>query len=89
MKAKFVRFTETGKTAICMVKTNRFAFGSGSPLYLDGSAVREVLGENAAKGDSFDLPKVSEVIDMVWLDEHGETVTATTKQGIVLKTIEG
>ena len=89
MKAKFVRFTETDKTAICMVKTNRFAFGSGSPLYLDGIAVKEVLGDNAAKGDSFDLPEVSEVIDMVWHNEEGETVTATTKHGIVLRTIQG
>ena len=88
MKASFVKFTSTGKTAICMVKTNAFALGAGTPVYMNADAVRDTLGENPDKGSRFDLPEESKLIDLTWIDqETKEPVIATTDDGVVLQTI--
>lgn len=89
MLAKFVKFTTTGKTAICMVKQNSFALGAGSPVYLDADAVRATIGETPDKGTSFSLPENSELVPMTWVDqETGEIIEAKTEDGIALLTIK-
>ena len=80
MKATFVKFTSTGKTAIAMVKANKFALGAGFPVYMHGDSVREELGDTPAKGDSFSIPDTTEFMQMTWIDqETDEVIKATTK----------
>lgn len=88
MVARFVRFTESEKTAIVMVKENPLILGGGTPVYVDAHGVRSILGDSPEKGDSFDLPDNVTLVDLTWIDpETEETVTATTKEGVVLKTL--
>lgn len=90
MLAKFVKFTSTKKTAICMVKSNAFALGGGQPVYLDADAVRAVTGQDKPeKGTAFSLPEGTTLVQMPsWINEEtGEVVEAKTKEGIPLMTV--
>ena len=84
-KASFVRFTESKKTAICMA---RAPFSNDAvPVYLNADDIRDV-NPSPTKGFVFDLPAGLKIVDLyIWNPETEERVVATTKDGVVLKTV--
>ena len=84
-KASFVRFTTTGKTAICMA---RAPFSNDAvPVYLNADDIRDI-NPSPTKGDVFDLPEGLKIVDLYVWDKETETrVVATTEDGVILKTV--
>jgi len=76
--AKYIRKTESGKSAICMVRTNRFVFNA-SPVYIPIAAV-----EGIVKDQEFEIPDGYEL--MPWIDYETKKVRRT-EEGIPLKVL--
>lgn len=62
MQAKFIRLSETGKTAVCTVKGSGFQIGS-QPVYLNADPFLEMI-----PGDTVNLPEGGRLVDMVGPD---------------------
>tara|TARA_R110000751_G_scaffold240463_1_gene341055 strand:+ start:110 stop:355 length:246 start_codon:yes stop_codon:yes gene_type:complete len=77
--ATFNRFTKSGKSALILVKHNKFVF-SMTPVYVPASAC-----EGMDKGDTFDLPDGYTLVDMIDM-ETGEA--RTSDDGSHLKRLE-
>lgn len=87
MQAQFVRFTETGKTAIVMIKEDALVLNA-TPVYVSAEGVKSLIGENPEPKTKFEVSDNLKLVDLVWEDpDTNEMVTATTKDGVVLKTL--
>lgn len=81
--AVFNKLSKSEKSALIMIKTNSFQFGS-TPVYVPSGAVCEALDVKVSqleKGMQFTIPSGFELVDII-----GEDGTVrTTEDGIHLK----
>lgn len=76
--AKLHRISDSGKSALILVRKNKYEFGS-RPAYIPAAAV-----EGVEPGESFELPDGYEFVPMV--DQDG--VPYTTEGGDVLHCLQ-
>lgn len=89
----WARSTEKGNLDVCIFQPDAFsANSSGVPVYLRSDAVRNAImvqtGQEPTKGSVFTVEGEYVLVDLSWTDEAGNLVTATTKDGVVLQTIQ-
>ena len=86
MKAKFVRLTESGKHALCIVR-EKYCGNGGTPVYIP----TEDLDDNEMNGETFSLPDFLKIVDLYRFNPETEVMEIATVEVngeiITLKTL--
>lgn len=86
MKAKFIRLTESGKHALCIVR-EKYCGNGGTPVYIP----TEDLDEEEMNGETFNIPDTLSIVDLYRFNQETEKMEVATVEingeTVTLKTL--